>query len=80
MYYGCVANFGGNFGSGKSVNAVGFSAATVTETAILRSKMEDLERLVTEQAELLAAQQAEIQGLRRQVVALRGGVRLAEEP
>lgn len=62
----------GTFGSGKSVNT-NFSAATVTETAILRSRMDDLERLVREQAE-------ELERLRKQVVALRDGARLAEEP
>ena len=60
----------GTVGSGKTGN---FTAATVTETAILRSKIEDLEALAGAQAE-------ELRQLRRQVVALRDGARLAEEP
>lgn len=47
--------------------------ATVTEAAILRSRVDDLEKLVAEQGEL-------IRKLRLQVQALRGGARLAEEP
>jgi len=49
------------------------SHATVTETAILRSRLEDLQKLVEGQG-------AQIQKLRLQVQALRGGARLAEEP
>jgi len=47
--------------------------ATVTETAILRSQVADLRKVVEEQGE-------EIRKLRMQVQALRGGARLVEEP
>ncbi len=49
------------------------ATATVTETAILRSRVTDLEKLVADQAE-------QIRKLRLQVQALRGGARLVEEP
>lgn len=58
---------------GLAITTSGVSHATVTETAILRSQVEDLQKLVEEQG-------AQIKGLRLQVQALRGGARLAEEP
>jgi len=71
----------GKFGTGgKTATAVPFSAATVTETAILRSQLTDLMTLVSQQGDVLAAHQEEIKNLRRQVEALRDGARLAEEP
>jgi hypothetical protein len=56
------------------------SAATVTETAILRSQVADLLATVEKQGAQLAEQSEQIRKLRLQVQALRGGARLAEEP
>jgi septum formation inhibitor MinC len=71
-----------------------FSAATVTETALLRSQLADLqndiEAMDKRMAELsewlkkgsviMAVQEQEIHGLRRQVKALRDGAILEEDP
>lgn len=67
--------------------STGTAHATVTETAILRGKVKDLEKvaaqqtkLLGDQTEVLKAQAQEIENLRRQVKALRDGAILDEEP
>lgn len=54
--------------------------ATVTEAAILRRRLDELEKIVAAQSKQLLGQNEEIRKLRLHVQALRGGARLAEDP
>ena len=82
------------YDASRSRNFVGVSHATVTETAILRTKVKDLEhdrdsldarlqkadKTLKEVTLILATQEGEIHQLRRQVKALRDGAILDDKP